>query len=115
MASSSHLRRPAGVPAYYRATDDIRTRSRRSRVNDWIDELAAAFGEDPLSDAETRQLLRVSRDVAHRVERKGTPLAAFLLGSEVARRVAAGAARDVALDEAIERIDTMLPPAPEPA
>ncbi len=32
---------------------------------------------------------RVARDVAHRVERKDTPLAAFLLGMHVARRTRA--------------------------
>jgi uncharacterized protein DUF6457 len=84
-------------------------------MNGWIDELAAAFGEEALSDAETKHLLRVARDIAHRVERKGTPLAAFLLGLDVARRIDGGAARDVAIGEAIERIDAMLPPTPEPS
>jgi hypothetical protein len=84
-------------------------------VSGWIDELAAVFGEDALSDAETRHLLRIARDVAHRVERKETPLAAFLLGLDVAHRVDGGASRDVALGEAIERIDALLPPAPEPS
>ena len=50
-------------------------------MEDWIDRLAAALGEDPLSESETTRLLGVSREVAHRVERKITPLAAFLLGS----------------------------------
>ena len=47
-------------------------------MEDWIDRLAAALGEDPLSESETTRLLGVSREVAHRVERKITPLAAFL-------------------------------------
>jgi uncharacterized protein DUF6457 len=84
-------------------------------MNGWIDELAAAFGEEALSDAETKHLLRVARDIAHRVERKGTPLAAFLLGLDVARRIDGGAARDVAIGKAIERIDALLPPGPEPS
>ena len=45
----------------------------------WIDRLAKALDEDPLTDAETTRLLGSARDVAHRVERKITPLAAFLL------------------------------------
>jgi hypothetical protein len=82
-------------------------------VNRWIDELAAAFGEDALSDAETGRLLGVSREVAHRVERKVTPLAAFVLGLDVARRVAEGEERDVAIGHAIEQVEGLIPPAPD--
>ena len=64
-------------------------------MSDWIDELAEALGVEALSSAETDRLLRVARDVAHRVERKDTPLAAFLLGMHVARRTASGTARGV--------------------
>ena len=60
----------------------------------WIDRLAAALGEDPLTDAETTRLLGSARDVAHRVERRITPLAAFLLGTATGRRLAGGASRD---------------------
>jgi hypothetical protein len=84
-------------------------------VDGWIDELAGVFGQEPLSDVETRGLLGVSRDVAHRVERKETPLAAFLLGLGVAQRIAQGETRDAAIVRSIERIEAMLPPAPEPA
>ncbi len=76
----------------------------------WIDELAEAFGTDPLSERETVDVLRVARDVAHRVERKGTPLAAFLLGLRVAGSVDAGTSREKALGEAIAVIDGRLPP-----
>ena len=82
-------------------------------MNDWIDGLAEALGVEALSSPETERILRIARDVAHRVERKDTPLAAFLLGMDVARRTASGTARGVALDDAIETTDALLPPAPE--
>ena len=36
-------------------------------MDDWIDELARTLGEEPLTVAETTQLLYTARDVAHRV------------------------------------------------
>ena len=82
-------------------------------MSDWIDELAGALQVEALTPPETERILRVARDVAHRVERKDTPLAAFLLGMDVARRTASGTARGVALDEAIATTDALLPPATE--
>jgi hypothetical protein len=78
----------------------------------WIDELARAFGEEPLSGDEADELLRVARDVAHRVERRATPLAAFLVGMRVATHAVAGAPRAAALTQAVADIDRLLPPAP---
>ena len=82
-------------------------------MSGWIDDLAEALEVDPLTDPETDRLLRIARDVAHRVERKGAPLASFLLGMHVARRTADGSPRDVALDEAIALAEALLPPPPE--
>jgi Domain of unknown function (DUF6457) len=81
-------------------------------MEDWIDRLAAALGEDPLSETETTRLLGVSREVAHRVERKITPLAAFLLGSATGRSVAAGASRADALAAALGTLERLLPASP---
>jgi Domain of unknown function (DUF6457) len=78
----------------------------------WIDRLAAALGEDPLTDAETTRLLGSARDVAHRVERRITPLAAFVLGSAAGRRMAGGASRDDALASALETLEGLLPDEP---
>lgn len=78
-------------------------------MEDWIDQLAAALGEEPLSQEETNRLLGVARDVAHRVERKVTPLAAFLLGSAVGRNVSAGAPRSEAMAAALETLRSALP------
>ena len=55
-------------------------------MDTWIDELAVALALEPLSHEEADRLLRMARDVAHRVERRGAPLASFLLGMHVARR-----------------------------
>jgi hypothetical protein len=88
-------------------------------MSDWIDELAEALEVEALSTLETERILRVAHDVAHRVERKDTPLAAFLLGMRVARRTEEVADRDFALararalDEAIAIADALLPPATE--
>jgi len=78
-------------------------------MEDWIDRLAAALGEAPLSENETTRLLGVSREVAHRVERKITPLAAFLLGSATSRSVAGGVSRADALAAAIDTLGRLLP------
>jgi uncharacterized protein DUF6457 len=80
----------------------------------WIDRLADALGEEPLTVEETDSLLRSSRDVAHRVERKTTPLAAFLLGSAAGRAAGGGASRTDALAGALETLASLLPPATEP-
>jgi len=53
---------------------------------EWLDELAGTLGVDPLTDSQAEALLAVSREIAHGVERKATPLAAFLLGRAVERR-----------------------------
>jgi hypothetical protein len=79
----------------------------------WIDRLAETLGEDPLSAAETARLLGAARDVAHRVERKITPLATFLLGAAAGRSMAGGGARNDALDAALETMESLLPPAAE--
>lgn len=74
---------------------------------EWIDELAEALGEQPLSTEQTTRLLSSARAVAHRVERRVTPLAAFLLGAAVGRR--AGGERDLALDDALRTLEARLP------
>ena len=82
-------------------------------MSDWIDELAQGLGVEGPTAVETDHILRVARDVAHRVERRDTPLASFLIGMHVAGRTADGTARDIALDDAIAITDSLLPPAPE--
>jgi len=81
-------------------------------MDTWIDRLAAELGEDPLTEAETTRLLGSARDVAHRVERRITPLAAFLLGSATGRGLAGGASRDDALAGALATLEGLLPARP---
>ena len=78
---------------------------------DWLDRLAEALGEETLSGQEVDRLLQSSREVAHRVERKATPLAAYLVGIAVGRSVAEGAAREAAFDTALDAVLVRLPDA----
>jgi hypothetical protein len=78
----------------------------------WIDELAAALDVERLSRDDVARLLGIARDVAHRVERKITPLAAFVLGEAVGRRAAAGTERSVALTDALGTTAALLPAEP---
>lgn len=75
----------------------------------WIDDLAAGLGEAPLDPRETATLLEVARDVAHRVERRVTPLSTFLLGTAVGRGLAAGEARAEALERSLAVLRSLLP------
>lgn len=84
-------------------------------MRDWIDRLADELGEEPLSDREVARVLGAARDVAHRVERKTTPLAAFLVGAAVGRRLAGDDERGVALEAALGTLEGLLPEAPDPA
>jgi hypothetical protein len=78
-------------------------------MESWIDDLARTLDEEPLSAADVETLLGVARDVAHRVERKITPLSTFLLGAAVGRAEAAGASRSDALAPALDRLRGALP------
>jgi hypothetical protein len=75
----------------------------------WIDDLASALGETALDDAETDALLETARDIAHRVERKNTPLATFLLGLAVGRAQGVGESREEALSLARATVISLLP------
>ena len=81
-------------------------------MESWIDQLASALGEEPASAAETSEILTVARDVAHRVERKITPVSTYLLGIAVGRAMTAGATRRDALEEQASALRSILPEAP---
>lgn len=81
-------------------------------MESWIDRLAAILDEEPLSPQETTTLLEVARDVAHRVERKVTPLSTFLLGLAVGRSAAAGTTRADAMVSGLAGLRETLPEAP---
>ena len=75
---------------------------------DWPVAFAAALADlggtpvqhGPLGPGETAAILRLAREVAHGVERRYAPLAAYLAGRFVAERTRAGATVDEALAEA---------------
>jgi hypothetical protein len=99
---------------YYRCQAKMPPRRfEEDRMSGWIDDLAEALQVDPLTADEMDRLLHIARDVAHRVERKGTPLASFLLGMHVARRTTDGSPRALALNDAIGLTEAVLPVAPE--
>ena len=79
-------------------------------MDNWIDELARALGEEPLTSAETAHLLDAGRDVAHRVERKMTPLSTFVVGCALGRQLANGADRTETLSELLRQVEAALPP-----
>ena len=53
-------------------------------LESWTEAVCAEFGIVP-SDAATRTVLDVARDVAHQVARPAAPLTAYLLGIAVGR------------------------------
>ncbi|HKP41344.1 DUF6457 domain-containing protein [Mycobacterium sp.] len=79
-------------------------------MDNWLDELARALGEEPLTSSETSRLLDAARDVAHRVERKMTPLSAFVMGCAVGRQLADGSNRADALGRILSQLEAALPP-----
>lgn len=81
-------------------------------MESWIDDLARALGEEPLTPDEVETLLGVARDVAHGVERKITPLSTFLLGAAVGRRQGGGQDRSQALAAALGALRGTMPEAP---
>ncbi len=68
---------------------------------EWLLQLATELDVDPIDEGRQADLLDVARDVAHQTERKATPLASYLLGEAVGRRIAAGEDPDAAFAAAI--------------
>lgn len=62
------------------------------RLQQWVDELAAALGVDP-SALDRDLVLDLARDAAHGVARPAAPLTTFLVGLAAGR--AGGSAADV--------------------
>jgi hypothetical protein len=79
-------------------------------MDNWIDELARSLGEAPLTSDETTKLLNAAGDVAHRVERKMTPLSTFVIGCAVGRSLASGGERSETLSDTLRRLESLLPP-----
>ena len=80
-------------------------------MEEWLAQLAAALGTEPAGPEEIAELLDAARDVAHGVERKATPVATFLLGLSVQRRIDEGASRAEALAAALTDLRRAMLPA----
>lgn len=83
-------------------------------MDDWIDNLAAALGEEPVDPRQMRAVLKLARDVAHSVERKLAPLSTFVAGVHVGRRVAEGSPKEDALAEVVDAARALIPAQPDP-
>ena len=79
---------------------------------EWVDRLAAELSLDVLSPHEKDHLLNASREVAHRIERKATPLAMYVIGLSVGSQLS-DRARDDSIEDAIHALLLRLPPADE--
>jgi hypothetical protein len=77
-------------------------------MDDWLRTVAITLGVDPLDEGQIAELLDIARDVAHGVERKATPLATFLLGAAVQRRIGHGATATDAFADAVTELRTQL-------
>jgi uncharacterized protein DUF6457 len=64
-----------------------------------MDRMADELGEERMSPKEIGQVLKLAREVAHGVERKLAPLAAFMAGVHAGRRAGEGTSREEALAE----------------
>lgn len=75
----------------------------------WLDAYAEALGEPPVDREAIGAMLRLSRDVAHGVERKLAPVSTFVAGMHVGRRIHEGATPEEALREVLAATAAALP------
>ena len=78
-------------------------------MDEWLDRLADELEEPRISGDELGALLKLAREIAHRVERRFAPVSAFLVGVAVGRRTAGGASRDEAFRGAVDAARGLLP------
>ncbi len=81
-------------------------------MENWIDRLADALEVRRMTPKEMGALLKLSREVAHGVERKYAPLSTYLAGLSVGRRAVGGESMDEALRRAIDEARRLLPEEP---
>jgi Domain of unknown function (DUF6457) len=78
-------------------------------MNDWMEEFASALDVQPLSPEEVGAVLKLARHVAHGVERKSAPLAAYLLGVAVGTATAPDSSREEAFRLALTAAGPTVP------
>jgi hypothetical protein len=77
---------------------------------EWVNGLASELQLETLSKHEADHVLSAAREVAHRVERKATPLAMYVAGLAVGRQLG-DRARDDAIEDVIHTLLLRLPEA----
>lgn len=80
---------------------------------EFLEELAGSLGVAVLTEDEVQPLLKAAREVAHRVERKATPLSTYLVGVAVGQLATPGTDRRAALSQALDAVLGLLPDAPQ--
>jgi Domain of unknown function (DUF6457) len=78
---------------------------------DWLDRLADALGERRIEPKELGAILKLSRQVAHGVERRLAPASAYLAGLYVGRETVEGTPPEDALAEVLAAAGAQLPEA----
>ena len=81
-------------------------------MDEWLGAWAEALGEHPVTNDEVGAMLRLSREVAHGVERKLAPLSTYVAGIHVGRLLSQGRTAADALAEVRAAADRLLPEAP---
>jgi hypothetical protein len=81
-------------------------------MEDWLERFADALGVGRVTPKEMGALLKMSREVAHGVERKLAPLSTYLAGVYVGHRAAAGEAPSDALEHAMGEALRLIPEQP---
>jgi hypothetical protein len=79
-------------------------------MSEWTDRLAEDLGVTPIDPTQERSLLKASREIAHRVERKDTPLTTYLIGVAVGAASTSGTDSAAALNAALDAVIAALPP-----
>jgi hypothetical protein len=74
-----------------------------------MDQAAAELGLEPIAREEVATVLRLARDVAHGLERRAAPVAAYLAGL-AAGATGGVASRATALAEAARTLTGSIPP-----
>ena len=81
-------------------------------MDDWLDRVARVLDQPAIAPAELGALLKLTRDVAHGVERKFAPVSAFLIGVAVGQQTAAGQDRETAFRDAMTAARALVPAEP---
>jgi hypothetical protein len=83
-------------------------------MDEWLDRVADALDEPRITQEELGTVLKLAREVAHRVERRFAPVSAFLVGVAVGKRASEGRPREETFRTAVDAVRDLLPPSDPP-